>query len=467
VNAKPALARALGFSAAASLAICNIVGQGIFLKTRAMTCEVGTTGLVLAAWVIAGVLALCGALTFAELGAMFPDSGGPYVYLRQAFGKHMAFAYGWMMFLLGAPLAAGALAVGGAIFLDLLSGQALSHVALPLAIGTWRGVLGGTQIAALIMLAVVAMVNLARVRTNGTIATVLAAVKIAMLLAVVFGAFLLGAGSFSHFAMSGAGGTCVGIASAARGGIVGFGAAMVSALYAYQGWTSVPFMAGEVMSPARTVPRALGASVIAVIVLYAAVNAAYFYVLPPGVVASVAASSSVGLEAMRHVFGARIEGVATALVLLSVLAALHVTILTTGRITYAVAVDTKALGWLSQLSGAQVPSRAILAGTLLAAVFVLLGSFDVLSDFEIFSVWIFYTLTAISLFALRRQEPQRPRPYRVWGYPLVPLAFAATAVWLLAEAAIAAPARSFTGLAVIALAFPVFALLRRREIVTS
>jgi len=453
---RPRLIRALGVAAAASLAICNVIGQGIFLKARAMTCNVGAPDIVILAWVIAGLLALCGSLTFAELGAMIPDSGGPYAYLRRAFGGPTAFAYGWMMFFLGGPLSAAALAAGSAIFLNLLSGGALQHFRY--------GPVNGIELAALAILVAVATINLARIHTNGWIATVLAVIKILMLVCLTVGAFAFGAGSFGHFSLNGGAGACVGIAASARGGAAGFGAAMLGALYAYQGWSSLTYVAGEVKDPGRTLPRALISSILLIIVLYVTANLAYFYVLTPAAIASVSPSSSVGLEVLGHVFGPQVQGFATALLLLSVIATLHATILTDSRITYALADDGVFFPWLAGVSRAtHVPGRAVVAIAALAALLVLLASFDILSDMLIFSVSIFYGLTGLSLFVLRRKEPNAERPYRSLGYPIVPLLFVIAMVWLLVEAVVGAPWRSLIGLGIILLALPVYSLLQTRS----
>ncbi len=451
------MVRALGFTAAASLAVCNMIGQGVFLKARAMTCNVGSPGLVITAWVVAGLLALCGALTLAELGAMTPESGGPYAFLRRAFGPPLAFAYGWMMFFLGGPLSLAALAAGGAIFLNLLLGGALARFDIPFSFLGAGGVVTGAQLAALALLAAVALVNLEPVKTNGGIATALTILKILMVAGLSLVAFTLGAGSWSHFAQSGVLGSCIGIVAAERGGAAGFGAAMVGALYAYQGWSSLTYVAGEVKDPGRTLPAALAASVLLVIGLYTLVNVAYFYVLPPAAVASVAPSSSVGIEVFGKIFGPAARGIATVALFISVMATLHVSVLTNSRITYAFARDGVFLPWLARVSAAtHVPARAVVASTAVAAVLVMLGSFDVLSDFQVFNNWVFYALVAISVFVLRRKEPRAPRPYHIIGYPVVPALFVVVAVWLLVEAVVGAPARSLLGLGIIALALPVY-----------
>ncbi|HEV2879522.1 MAG TPA: amino acid permease, partial [Candidatus Eremiobacteraceae bacterium] len=421
--------------------------------------------LVMSAWVFAGILALCGALTLAELSAMIPDSGGPYAFLRRAFGQPIAFAYGWMMFFLGAPLAAAALAAGGAIFLNLLSNGALHSFEVPYSLAGLHGAITGTQLAALALLAAVALVNLAPVRTNGMIAIALAAVKIVMLVALTIGAFILGSGSWEHFSLSGAAGACTGIAAATRGGAAGFGAAMLGALYAYQGWSSLTYVAGEAKDPGRTLPRALIASMFVVIGVYVAANVAYFYILTPTAIASVSPASSVGLEVLGRVFGANAQGLATALLFISVVATLHVSILTNSRITYALAADGDLLRWLSGVTaGTHIPATAVIVGAGIAGVLVLLGSFDTLSDFQVFSVWVFYGLTGVSAFVLRRKEPDTPRPYRIFGYPIVPVIFVAATVWLLFEAVVGAPARSLIGLGIIALALPAYALLKKRAV---
>lgn len=460
---RSSLVRALGFTAAASLIICNVIGQGIFLKARAMTCDVGSPELVVGAWIASGILALCGALTFAELGAMTPDSGGPYAFLRRAFGQPIAFAYGWTVFFLYAPLTCAALAAGSAIFINLLSGGALDAFGFQTTLFNAHLTISGTQCAAIVIIAAVAAINCAPVGVNGAIATMLTVLKILMVGGLTIAAFAVGIGDWHNFAATGLAGTCTGIAAAARGGATGFAAAMIGALYAYNGWASLTYVAGEVKDPGRTIPRALIASMTIVIVLYAAVNVAYFYVLPPTGVASLSPTSSVGVEVMGSLFGPAARGLAAALLVISVLATLHVSILTFARIIFAYSGDGLFMPWLSSVSkGARVPVRSVFALSVLAAALVMLGSFDSLSDFQIFTGWVFYGLTGLALFFLRRQEPNAERPYRVSGYPFVPALFVLTTVWILAEAVIATPTRSLIGLGIIILALPVYWLRARR-----
>jgi len=456
-SVRTGLVRALGFTAAASLIVCNVIGQGIFLKARAMTCNVGSPDLVVGAWIAGGILALCGALTFAELGAMMPDSGGPYAYLRRAFGQPVAFAYGWTVFFLYAPLTCAALAAGSAIFINLLSGGALDAFSFQTTLFNTHLTINGTQCASIVIIAVVAAINCAPVGVNGAIATILSVVKIAMVGGLTASAFAIGLGDWHHFALNGLAGACTGIATTARGGATGFAAAMIGALYAYNGWASLTYVAGEVKNPGRTIPRALITSMTIVIFLYAAANVAYFYVLSPSAIANLSPTSSVGIAAAGSLLGSAARGIAAALLVLSVLATLHVSILTFARIIYAYSGDGLFLPWLSRISkSARVPVRSVLALSVLAAALVMLGSFDSLSDFQIFTGWVFYGLTGLSVFFLRRQEPDVERPYRVSGYPVVPALFVATTVWILAEAVVATPTRSMIGLGIIILALPVY-----------
>ena len=460
------LVRALGLTAAASLVICNVIGQGIFLKARAMTCNVGSPELVVGAWIAAGILALCGALTFAELGAMTPDSGGPYAYLRRAFGQPVAFAYGWMVFFLYAPLTCAALAAGSAIFINLLSGDALDALALHATLASVHLTITGSECVAILVIAVVAGINCAPVHVNGTIATILSALKISMVVGLTVAAFAIGRGDWHQFASNSLTGACTGIATAARGGATGFAAAMVGALYAYNGWASLTYVAGEVKNPGRTIPRALIGSMMIVIFLYAAVNVAYFYILSPSAIANLSPTSSVGIEVVGSLFGPTMRGIAASLLVLSVLATLHVSILTFSRISYAYSSDGLFLPWLANISkGTHVPVRSVIAVSVLAAALVMTGSFDSLSDLQIFTSWVFYGLTGLSVFFLRRQEPNAERPYRVSGYPVVPALFVITTGWILVEAVVASPTRSLIGLGIILLALPVYWWRARRTAV--
>lgn len=226
--------RGLGLVAAASIVVGNMVGQGVFLKARVMTCNVETPAMVIAVWVVTGFLTLAGALTLAELAAMMPKSGGIYVFLREAYGSTLGFLYGWMNFVIGSA-GVTILGVAFAIFLNVVTGGAFSGEIFAFDISGVRVSLNAAQAVAVTIIGVVMLINCAAVSVGGRVATVLAVFKIALVVGIGIGAFVLANGDWANFALSGAGGVCEGVAESARGGLAGFGAAMLGALLAYNG----------------------------------------------------------------------------------------------------------------------------------------------------------------------------------------------------------------------------------------
>ena len=274
--------RGLGLVAAASIVVGNMVGANVFLKARVMTCNVETPAMVIAVWVVTGFLTLAGALTLAELATMMPE----------AYGERWGFLYGWMEFVVGTvSIATGGIAFG--IFLNVVAGGAFSGNVFAFHFSRVRVSLSGAQAIAVAIIGIVMLVNCAAVSLGGRVATVLTVMKIALVAGIGIGAFVLASGDWSNFALSGAGGTCAGVAESARGGFAGFGAAMLGALAAYNGWQGIVMLAGEVKDPSRNLPRAIIGGVLTVIALYLFVNTAYFYVLTPGEIASVTSTSSV------------------------------------------------------------------------------------------------------------------------------------------------------------------------------
>jgi APA family basic amino acid/polyamine antiporter len=248
--------------------------------------------------------------------------------------------------------------------------------------------------------------------------------------------------------MSAAGGACDGVPDSARGGFAGFGAAMLGALWAYNGWNEVTFVAGEVREPARNLPLAIIGGILILIALYVSTNASYFYVLTPAAVAGVSTSSAVATESAMRFLGGGAAGLMAAALAMSIFGSLQVTTLTSARIPYAMAVDGlffPALGAVSPRS--HVPVRALLAQGLWGIVLVFSGSYDSLTDYAIFAVLIFVALTAASVFVFRRRMPDAPRSYRTLGYPVVPLLFLLVAGWVIVNTLMATPGRALAGIA--------------------
>jgi APA family basic amino acid/polyamine antiporter len=451
------LIRGLGLTAAASINIANMIGTGVFLKARVMTCNVGSPGLVITVWIVAGLLSLAGALTYAELTAMLPRAGGEYVLMREGYGPGMGFLYGWTQFLIARTGSAAALAVAFAIFLNDLTGNALTHVYFKLHLPYGFDVpFGDVQAVALGVIAFTTLINCAAVNVSGGVASLLTFLKIALILFVGVGAFLYVRGNWSNFSLTGAGGTCEGVA-VIGGGLAGFGAAMLGALWAYDGWNNICFMAGEVRNPGRNLPLAFIGGTLVVMALYLLANVGYFHVLTPVEVASVPAVSSVAAEATKRFLGPLAVGFISAAMMISSFGALHTSILATARIPYAMSRDRLFFRGLARLSTrTHVPTRSLIVQGIWAGVLALSGSYDTLTDYAIFALWLFYGLVTASVFIFRRRMPQAERPYKTWGYPIVPAVFVLLTAGLIVITVINSPRRSLIGLALVALGIPVY-----------
>lgn len=450
------LVRGLGLIASTSVVVGGVIGTGVFLKARVMTCNVDTPGMVLAAWAVAGLLSLAGALTYAEVAVLLPRAGGEYVFIREGYGRALAFLYGWTRFFVASAGGAAGLAAGFAIFMNIAGGGVLARHPLGLAL------------VAAAAIAVVTLVNCAAVTVGGRVATVMAFLKVALVLAVGAAALLLAQGNWDHFSMSAAAGTCEGVLASARGGFAGFGAAMLGAMWAYNGWNELTFLGGEVENPQRNLPIAFIGGIGVLMVLYLLANFAYFYVLSPVQIASVPESSAVATEVMAHFLGPAAGGVMAVALAMSVFGALQVTTLASARIPYAMAADGVFFAPLAHVSPrTRVPVRALLAQGLWAIVLVFSGSYDVLTDYAIFAVLIFVALATASVFIFRRRMPGAERPYRTLGYPVVPILFLVVAGWLIGNTLIATPGRAMAGVGLMLAGLPFYWYWSRQRAVAS
>ena len=451
------LVRGLGLLAATAIVIGDVIGTGVFLKARVMTCNVGTPGMVVTVWVVAGLLSLAGALTYAELAALMPRAGGEYVFIREAYGPLPGFLYGWTRFFVASTGGVAGLAAGFAIFINILSGGALQGRVLTFGPAGHEIVVSGLQWMAIAAIALVTIVNCAAVAVSGRVAVGLTVVKIALVLGVGLSAVLLADGRWAHFALSDAGGVCEGVAAAARGGVAGFGAAMLGALWAYNGWNEVTYVAEEVKNPQRNLPIAIVGGISVIAALYIFANAAYYYVLTPTDVAGIPAASSVATEVITRSLGA---GAATAMagaMAMSIFGSLLISSLVCGRIPYAMARDGIFFSTLARVSPrTRVPIRALVAQSAWAVVLVLSGSYDTLTDYAIFCILIFVSLATASVFVFRRRLPAVERPYRTWGYPVVPILFMLVSGWLVINTLLTTPGRALAGLGLMACGLPFY-----------
>ena len=459
------LVRGLGLISSACIVVGGIIGTGVFLKARVMTCNVGSPAMVMLAWVAAGLLALAGALTYAELATMMPKAGGEYVFMREAYGRRLAVLYGWTQVSITYTASQAAKAIAFAIFLNVLTGGALDTTFFTLNLLGHDVVFGGLQAVALTAIAAIALVNCAAVSIGGAFSIVLTAIKLAMIVGIGIGAFVFARGDWTHFALSssGAAGVCEGVSASARGGLAGFGAAMLGALWAYDGWSNMSQFAGEIKNPQRNIPLGLIGGMLVVMALYLLVNAAYFYVLSPTEVANIPLSSSVATEVARRFVGALAVSLIAAAMMTSTLGSLHSGVLAGARIPYAMARDglfSRRLGEASRST--HVPANAVIAMAVWASILALWGSFDALTDAVIFAAYLFYVLVTATVYIFRRRMPDAERPYRTWGYPVVPAIFLFVSGTLLVSTLLTTPRQSLTGLGVIALGLPVYWYWSRR-----
>ena len=438
------LVRGLTYIDTVSLVVGTIIGTGIFLKSATMAQQVGSPSMVLLVWVCAGLLSLAGALTYAEIGALFPRAGGEYVFLREAYGDMPGFLYGWMRFAIASPGSIAAYAVGAATFLQ----GAISIDAV-----------GGTTGAAFSFIALFTGINCLQVKFGGRVNAVLTSLKVFMVLGLVIGiVFFSDAFSFTNLAAPDEK-TAVTIS--------GFGLAMLSALWAFDGWNNMPMAAGEVQNPQRNVPLALVTGVLLVVAIYLLTNLAYFLGLP---FADVLSANSdlhpdalpIATKAAQTFLGVAGLGAISLLFVVSALGAMNGSILTSARVPYAMAKDQLFFPQLAVLNQRNVPMTSVILQGIIAAILALLGTFNQLTDYVIFASWLFYALVAASVFIFRKKLPDAQRSYKVWGYPAVPVIFILVAAFLLANTVIEMPQQSLIGLGIILLGVPLYYLFRAR-----
>ncbi len=482
------LVRGLGLVAAISVIIGNVIGTGVFFKARIMTCNVGEPVWVIFAWIAAGLLALAGSLTYAELTAMKPQASAEYVLLRDSYGKVSGFLYGWMQLFIAKTGSMAALAVAFAIALNSYLDQSLGYTLVSVPVGSSNLELTTLQIIAIMAIIIFTTLNSASVAISGRIATVLTFVKIALVLLVGVGAFLfVTGGGFGNFGLETAGAGCLDVAESQRYGHInysffaGFAAAMLGALWGYDGWNQLTFVAGEVKDPNRNIPIAIIGSTILIICLYVFVHVAYFYVLDPTAIAAVDKDVAVAKVIVERFFAAdaatSLTAAAVAIftmgLVLSSLGSLHTSILAGARVPYAMARDGQFFARFEKLSVTGIPISSLILQGAWAILLILSDSiwrlydpesalFDMLTNYVVFGSFIFYGLITSTVFIFRKQIPNAHRPYRTFGYPVVPAIFLLVTAWLLLQTLYDDTTNSLIGIGLIILGLPVYFYLNNK-----
>lgn len=440
------LRRDLGAWAAMSIVVGTVIGSGIFLVPRAMIQRVGTPEMVFVVWIFGGLLSLAGALSYSELAAAMPEAGGEYAYLREAYGPLWGFLYAWTQMWVAKSGSIATLATGFfyylATFFPALD-RTFYSVPLPLGPGGGPLELRYGQLLAMGLIFALAWLNYFGVKIGGDVQVAVTALKVALIASIIVAGLAFGSAHAPAPAS-----TSVPLT------VAGFFAALVAALWAYDGWNNVSMVASEVRNPQRNLPRALAGGTFAVIVIYVLANAAYFRVLSA---AEVATSERVAAEMMHRLLDAPGAAAVSIAAMISIFAALNGSILSGSRVPYAAARD----GYFFRSVAAvhpryRTPGVSILALSAWAALLVFSGRYEQLFTYVIFASWILYGMTTAAVIVLRIRRPDMPRPYRTLGYPWVPAVFVLVALALVISTLIDSPRESIMGLGLIVLGLPFY-----------
>ena len=418
------LQKKIGLWAATSIVAGSIIGSGVFMKPATMAAQLGSPIWLTLVWIIAGVFSLFGALIYAELGAMMPRTGGIYVYFREMFGEFVAFLYGWAAFAVINTAAVAAIAFVCAQYADYFlhlprfsAAVEQSYVWTIPFIGDLHPLENfGVKMLSIFFVLFFTWLNYRSVKAGSSFQLISTVIKMLVIAALVFGIFFSGEGSLSHFVASDNPKTGTGLMQ----GII---VAMTGAFFAYDGWINITFMAGEIKQPQKNIPKSLFIGVFTCIAVYLLVNQAYLYALP---IEQMATSQLVASDAIAVVLGNTSGAIVAALIVICTFGALNGNIMATTRITYAMGKDKVFLPWTGkEHKRYNTPGNALWLHAIWTSLFIISGSFDMLADMFVFISWVSYGVGAVGIFLLRKKMPNIERPYKIWGYPVVPLLFIA------------------------------------------
>lgn len=477
--------RALTLFDSIMLVTGSMIGSGIFLVSADIARQVGSAGWLLVVWLLTGLITMAGAISYGELAAMFPKVGGQYVYLREAFGKLVAFLYGWTLFLVIQTGVIAAVAVAFAKFTGVLDSRfSVKNILFETYIGSWHFEFSTVQLLAIALIIAITAVNARGVQAGKLIQNVLGSTKlVALALLILFGLFLgLNAEAVQanfhdlwHATRSPAPGASGGIVPLGTGSlIIGIGMAMTGSLFSSDSWNNIGFAGEEIQNPERTLVRSMAIGTAIVTTLYILINIVYLLVLPlqgspdattlAGRGIQYATDDRVATAVAESVMGPVGAYVLAILIMLSTFGANNGIILSGARAYFAMAKDGLFFPSLATLNRAGVPGRALWVQCLWASLLCLSGSYGQLLNYVMFSVILFYLITIIGIFVLRRTRPDAPRPYRAWGYPVLPGIYVALASAFCIILLIAPDTAEYSryGLGLVALGLPVYFLFGRR-----
>jgi amino acid transporter len=445
---RPGLVRGLGAPAAAAIVLGTMVGTGIFLKPGEMAAEAGSVSVVFAAWILGGILSLFGGLCYAELGASIPEAGGEYSYLRRGLGTVWGFCFGWMHSIVARPASVAAIAAGLLRFSAFLFPQIAEpihvfHLHSPLDAGhsldcafTWM------QPLAVVALVAITFINYLGVRVGGRFQVGLTILKVLSLVLIIVAGFALLHGQKRASTLQ-----PMWPAHLAWSTVSGLFAAIAAAVWAYDGWNDLNLVGSEVENPERNFPRVIVGGTLLVIFLFLLFNVVCFRTLPFDV---ISASQHVASDVFASFAGKAAALAITAVMAISALGTLNASVLSGARVDYAMARDGLFFKFAAEVHPRyRSPGVALIFQCCMGSVMAMSGTFEDLTSLVMFGSWIFYGLAVVSMMRMRRTEPNLPRPFRTWGYPVVPVLFVAGAWAVAASLWLARPVRCSIGLAVI------------------
>jgi len=455
------LKRSLGLRLVVVIVIANVIGSGVYKKVAPMTDALHSSGWVLICWVLGGIISLFGALCNAEVAGLLADTGGEYVYYKKIYNKFFAFLFGWSLFTVIQTAGISALAY---VFAESLH----SIVHLPPLLSSWSDFsIGGIfhpfadfniKFTAIILISILTWINTKGVKTGAGVSTaILLMVVTGISLIIVFGLTSRQADISSAFEMKTSDSSTVGFSAIFT--------AMLAAFWAYQGWASIGFVGGEIKNANRNIPRGIVIGMFTIITLYLLANTTYLSLLPVERIEQIkqAGNQIAAVEAVRVFWGAYGALFISLLICLTTLGCTNATILTSCRTYFAMATEGLFFPSVAKLNKAQVPANSLLVQGAWACILVLSGTFDQLTDMIIFAVFIYYGATTLGVFILRKRMPDAPRPYKVWGYPIVPAVVILFSAALFFNTIYARPREAVIGMVLMLTGVPMYFWFTQRQ----
>lgn len=461
MDSKKHLVRALGLGYVIIFVVANIIGSGVYKKIAPMAAELHSSGWILLAWLVGGIITIMGALSNAEVAGLLADTGGEYVYFKKIYNRFFAFLYGWSLFTIIQTATISSLAY--------VFAQSLNHIIdIPQIFSSLKDfTIGGifypfqdfgVKLVAILLILGLTFVNISGLKSGARLSRIITILVFGGLMTIVFfGLTSAEAKPAQVFSFSSVSNNTVTLSA--------FFTAMLASFWAYQGWVSVGFIGGEIKQPHKNVPKGIVFGVFIIIAIYLLVNITYLSLMSIPALEEVYNSNTqiAAVEAVRSFWGQGGALFISLLILATTLGCTNASILTGARPYYAMANDKLFFKSIGKLNNANVPSNSLLWQGIWASVLVLSGTFDQLTDMIVFAVFIFYGATSLGVIILRYKMPNAPRPYKVWGYPVVPIAYIIFCLGLFFNTIITRPREAAIGVALILLGIPVYFLLKKKD----